>query len=68
MVTAIAREVRDRGDVLLRDHEDVDRRLGVDVAEGDGVIVLVDDLRRDLAGDDLAEETIGHLRHSLLRS
>jgi hypothetical protein len=36
----------------------VGRGLRVDVLEGDHVIVLVDDRRRDLAGGDLAEETI----------
>src|SRR5512147_1534713 len=46
--------------VLRSDDQEVRRRLRVDVHEGDGVVVLVDDLGRDLAGGDLAEEAVGH--------
>jgi hypothetical protein len=35
------------------------RRLGIDVPEGQTTLVLVDDIRRNFAGDDLAEQS-GH--------
>mgnify|MGYP000131600046 CR=1 FL=1 len=34
--------------VLLRDHERVDRRLRVEVVEGDDLVVLIDNGRGDL--------------------
>lgn len=46
------------GEVALGDDEDVRRGLRVDVLEGEGVLVLVNLLGGDLAGDDLAEEAI----------
>ena len=46
-------DVGDRRDVLLRDQQDVGRRLRVGVAEGHDPVVLVHDLRRDLVGRDL---------------
>ena len=45
--------------MLARDDQDVGRRLGVDVAEGNDEVVLVDEVGRDLAGDDAAEEAVG---------
>ncbi len=36
----------------LRDHQDVRRCLRVDVAKGEDAIILVDDVGRNLAGDD----------------
>jgi hypothetical protein len=50
--------VGERGDVAARDDEDVGGGLRVDVAEGEGVLVRVDDLRGDFARGDLAEETV----------
>src|SRR5687768_4256082 len=50
------------GHVGLRDYEDMGRRLGVDVAKGDRVLVLVHELRRYLATHDAAEQTaVGHV-------
>ena len=49
---------RDRCDVRLRDHKKVHRRLRRDVVEGIAEVVLVDLVRRDVARDDLAEQTI----------
>src|ERR1051325_4263160 len=46
----------ERGDVPARDDQAVRRRLRVDVVESDGDVVLELLLRRDLAGDDAAEE------------
>ena len=39
----------------LRDHQQVDRRLGGDVADGERVLCLGDDLGRDLALQDAGE-------------
>ena len=44
--------------VVARDHERVAPCPRVDVHEGDGVLVLLDDLRRQLARDDLAEQAV----------
>ena len=44
----------------LGDHEDVDGRLRVEVAEGDDVLVLVEELGGDLPVGDLAEDAVGH--------
>ena len=43
------------GQVFLWDHEHVDRRLRVDVVNGDAKLVLVRELRRNLAIDDFLE-------------
>ena len=47
-----------RGDVLLRNDQEVHRRLRPDVVESEHVLVLVDLLRRDLAAHDLAENAV----------
>src|SRR5512135_191977 len=49
--------------VLLRNDKDMDRRLRIDVLKGKARLVLVDDLRRDLPSDDLAEEAIRTAAH-----
>src|SRR5262249_37298215 len=54
------RQVVQRRDVRPRADEDVRRRLRLDVGEGEGAVVLVDELRRDLTIADLAEEAVGH--------
>ena len=46
---------RNGGDVDLGDHEDVDRRAGVDVAKGQHLVVFVDDVGGDFAIDDASE-------------
>src|SRR5574341_1089545 len=46
----------ERGDVPLRDHQDVRRSLGTEIAERDDLAVLVDDGRRDLPRGDAAED------------
>src|SRR5262245_16820581 len=48
--------------VVARDHERVPARPWVDVHERDRVLVLLDDLRRQLAGGDLAEDAV-FVRH-----
>jgi hypothetical protein len=50
----------DVGEVLFGDDEEVGWGLGVDVGEGEGVVVLVEGLDRDGALGDFAEEAVGH--------
>lgn len=45
----------DAGDHDFRDDEEMGGRLGADVAEGDALAVLVQDLRGDFPGDDAFE-------------
>ena len=47
-------------DVPTGNHQHVDGSLRIDVAEADGVVILVDDLRGYLAECNLAEETVDH--------
>ena len=49
-------------DVRARHDQSVQGRLWVEIAEANGVIVSVDDLCRDVACDDPAEQAIGHGR------
>src|SRR6478752_3863995 len=46
------------GLVVARRDQDVQRRLGRDVAERDQTVVLVDDVTGDLPGDDLAKQAV----------
>jgi hypothetical protein len=55
------RECRDVRMVRLRDHQDVYGRLRHDVAERERRVRLVHDVRRDLTGDDAAEQAVSHL-------
>ena len=54
--------VRSAADAMCRRgmQQDVGRGARGDVAEGDDEVVLVDARRRDLAGDDPAEQAVGH--------
>ncbi len=53
-------------DVLSRNDQDVNRRLGRDVPEGQDVVILVDHIGWDLSGGDAAEEAwIGHVERLL---
>jgi len=58
-VGVVLTDLRERGDVLLRDQQDVRRRLRLDVAEPQDRVGLVHDVGRDLPDDDLAEEAVG---------
>lgn len=60
----IGRGVRKRYQVLARDDQEVNRRLRVDVFEGDGAFIFVDDLAGRLAGDNAAEEAGLHNKRS----
>ena len=48
----LRRDVRSAGDMELWHHKEMDRGLGVQVVEGDDIIVLVPFRRRDFPGDD----------------
>ena len=50
-------EARDR---LFGDQENVRRCLRVDVAEGDDLVVFIDNVRRDFAGDDFFKKCFAH--------
>ncbi len=45
-------------DTLLGNHQHVHRRLGVDVVDGDAVLILIDEFAGNLAADDLAENSV----------
>src|SRR5215213_224141 len=49
-------------EVLPRHDEHVDRRLRVEVAEGDVMLALSDELRPELAAGDATEDAIGNTR------
>jgi len=53
-------QVVHRGHVTIRHQQHVRRRMGLDVAEGGYLLVSVDDVGRDVAADDLAEEAVIH--------
>lgn len=53
--------------VLLGDDHDVHRGLRGDVAEGEHARGVVDDGRRDVAGDDGAEQAVAHARDATAR-
>ena len=48
------------GVMFFRDEKDVDGGLGGEITEGEDVIVLVEDIGRDLAVDDAFEDGFGH--------
>src|SRR5688572_12226826 len=51
-------EPRDGLDVPLGDDEEMDGRLGIDVLEGEHLVVFVLDVRRRLARHDTAEDAV----------
>lgn len=46
--------------MFLGDHERVDRRLGIEVVEGDDLVVLIDNGRGNLVAGNFAENAIAH--------
>ncbi len=52
------REMRERSDVLARDHENMHRRLGMNVGEDHRIIVFIQLLRGNLARGDFAEQAV----------
>ena len=47
-------------DVGLGNHQEVSRSLRVNVVKGEALLILVDFVGRNVAGNNLAEQTIGH--------
>src|SRR3989442_2740266 len=54
--------VVERADVCRRNDEQMRRRLGIQVSEGEHVVFALDDCRRDLTRRDLAKHTVRHSR------
>jgi hypothetical protein len=52
--------VVDRGDVSLGDHQDVCGSLGIDVTEGQYLLVFINDIGLNFSGHHLAEQTVRH--------
>ncbi len=52
------------GNVLFRNNQRVNRRLGIDVFEGGDRIVLVNDFRGNFFFNDLAEDAVGIAAHA----
>lgn len=52
---------REVGDVLPRDHQDVNRGRRIDVAKGHDILILVDNVGGNLAHNNAAKETIDHV-------
>ena len=57
-------DLSNRGDVTFGNHQNVGRRLGRDMPEGEDLVILIYLGRRDLTGSDLAKQTI-HNKHLL---
>lgn len=57
---ALVLEIRELRDVEARHDEHMERRGRVAIGEGDRVVVLIDERRGDLAGDDAAEHAVVH--------
>src|SRR5581483_4976306 len=55
-------------DVALRNHENVLRRLGIDIAKRERIGGLVDDIRRDLFANDLAKQAGCFVSHNRART
>lgn len=53
-------QMGDRGDLLLRDHQDMHRSLGTHIVKGQRQVVLMDNLGRDFLVDDAFEDRLGH--------
>ncbi len=58
--------VGQRAEVLLGDHQDVRRRLRMDVREGQHIVGLIETRHRDGATRDLAEEAIKLSSHGCM--
>src|SRR5688572_3372795 len=62
-LAVLVREVVQRRDVRFGNHEAMERRLGVNVLEGQDALVLVDSLGGELTRDDLAKQARWVRRH-----
>ena len=54
------RSIVERGQWLLRNEQHMHRCLWVQIAEGQYVVIFVNDIGRDFAPDDLAEDGVAH--------
>ena len=54
-------EIIQRGDLFLRDDENVSGGLCIDIAESQGLIVLIDDVGRNLAVDYFFKKRLTHI-------
>ena len=50
--------VANRGDMFPGDDQQVDGCYRIDIAEGDGIVILVNDVRWQFTGDNLAENAV----------
>ena len=57
-------EVGERRDMGARHDEHVERRRRTQVVEGDGTVILVDELRGNVAAHDAAEDAVRHVREN----
>ena len=62
--SVFGRRFGERTEVLARDNQHMDRGVGMNVGEGDALLVLVDASGGDASVDDLAEEA-GHNSNSI---
>lgn len=56
LMVASSGHVGDARNLRSRHDEDMNRRLRIDIPKRNTVLVLVDDVRRNLTGDDLGEQ------------
>lgn len=52
--------VRKTADVTARNDKNVDRRFGIDIAKGQDVFILVNNIRENVPQGDFAKEAINH--------
>ena len=62
------RNLEHRRDMPLRQQQHVHRRLGIDVTDRQDLIVLIDALGGNSAGNDFTEDAIRHVHSHVLRS
>jgi len=56
--------VREFGDRLFRNHQNVSRRLRIHVAKGEGEIVFINNVRRNLFADNFAKNSVVGFAHA----
>jgi hypothetical protein len=56
------------GDMFFWDNQDVRRRLRLDVLKDERFVVFINFFGGDFAGDDFAEETVGHNNEMVTKS
>src|SRR5262249_16172275 len=61
------REIVERDILALGDHQDMHRRRGLDVMEGEDVLILMHLAAGDLAAQDAGEDIVAIVSHAALR-